>query len=257
MLLAIDIGNSTIECGVSGADGKLLATWRSSGGPGPAKDAISLEQDLLDRGLRPRDINGVVLCSVVPDMTGVVERAVREFFQRPPLIMTTGIDAGIVLRYTNPAELGNDRFVAAARAYAMVGRSVIVVDIGTATTFSVVDDSGNFLGGAISPGLGISREALEARTAQLPHVDFILPPSPIGRDTVTGIQSGLIYGHAAMIDGMIGRLQAELRQPAVVMATGGYAPVLAAVCTKIENVLPHLVLDGLIWLHRRAQPEEK
>jgi type III pantothenate kinase len=257
MLLAIDIGNSTIECGVSGADGKLLTVWRAISRPGKAKEGILLEQDLRDRGFRPHDIEGIVLCSVVPNVTCVIERAVIELFQRSPLIITTRIDAGIILRYTNPADLGTDRFVAAARAYAMVAGPVIVVDIGTATTFSVVDERGAFLGGAIAPGLGLSREALAAGTAQLPGVNLELPPSPIGQDTVTGIQSGLMYGHAAMIDGMIARLQRELAQPALAMATGGYASLVAALCTNIQDVCPHLILEGLGWLYRRLQTEEK
>ena len=258
MLLAIDIGNSTLSCGVF-AGVEIRAHWSLPSDP--SRSAEDYGQGLVE-GLRAAGgaaarITDAVLSSVVPALTPVVQGAVRALFRVTPLMASADLDTGLTLRYTDPHELGADRLVAAAGAHARYPGPVIIVDLGTATTFSVVNGSGEFLGGAIAPGLGISAEALASRTAQLPRVALVSPPAAIGRDTRSNIQSGLLFGHAAMVDGMIERMQDELHQAAYVVATGGLAPLVAPLSRRIQEVRPRLALEGLAWLFERNRRKEK
>jgi type III pantothenate kinase len=258
MILTLDIGNSTVGCGVFD-QGTLKATWRlptnvaqSGSGYGAA-----LRAEFQRAALDTQAIEGVALCSVVPALTPVFEELISRLFGVRPLLASAELDTGLVLRYTDPRELGTDRLVGAAAAYARYQAALIVVDLGTATTFSVVNEKGEYLGGAIAPGLGISAEALASRTAQLPAVDLLSPPAAIARDTRSGIQSGLLFGHAALVDGLVLRMQGELGQTARIVATGGLAPIVMPLSTTMHEHRPFLTLEGLDWLFRRLHLKEK
>ena len=259
MILAIDIGNSTIGCGVFNHD-ELLATWHVTLSDTKKPDAdysAALSRELARARIGLDQIRGAILCSVVPALTTLIGKVTENAIRIPPHVVTTLMDAGLTLKYTNPPELGVDRFVTAARAYDLYHCDVIVVDFGTATTFSVVNQQGTYLGGAIAPGIGLSADALANKTAQLPRADLVPPSSAIGRDTVSGIQSGIIFGHAASVDGMITRFQAELGRTAKVIGTGGYASTIVPYSHAIHEVRPYLALEGLAWLYRRLELKEK
>ena len=260
MILAIDIGNSTVACGVF-SEGVLQANWHLPSDPFTSGEEYG---DLIRAGIRaaghkPGQVRGVALCSVVPRLTPVFMLVASIQFSVSPLVASADLNTGLTLRYTDPRELGVDRLVAAAAAYARHRSWLILVDLGTATTFSVVSESGDYLGGAIAPGLGISADALAARTAQLPRVPLTPPPSIIARDTRSSIQSGLLFGHAALVDGMVERIQRELgpKVQAKVLATGGQAALIAPLSRTIQETRLHLTLEGLDWLYRRLQNKEK
>jgi len=254
MLLAIDIGNSTVAWGVFQGPA-LKGHWRVATDPSKTSDDYGLVvvNLLRDAGIQPDVVSGVILSSVVPALTSAFERMAEAYFHRLPLIVSSDLDTGLSLRTTNPRELGSDRLASAAAAYARYQTALIIVDLGTATTFGAVTQAGDYLGGAIAPGLGIAAEALFSHTAQLPRVDMIRPKSVIGRDTVSSIQSGLIFGYAGLVDGIVSRMLAELGGRARVLATGGWASVVCPESRTIQEIRPLLVLEGLAWLYRRAR----
>jgi type III pantothenate kinase len=178
------------------------------------------------------------------------------YFHRRVLVVSPDLDTGLRLCYTNPHELGTDRLVNAAAAYARYKTSLIIVDLGTATTFCAITQSGEYLGGVIAPGLGIAADALVSRTAQLPKVDLVAPKTVIGRDTVSSIQAGLIFGYTGLVDEIVSRMQAELGQPAMVIATGGLASFIAPESRTIREVRPFLTLEGLELLYRRTRGDD-
>lgn len=254
MLLAIDIGNSNIVWGLFQQQA-LTGPWRLGTDPSKTSDeyATLFVNQLREAGTQPEQISGVVCCSVVPALVPVMEHMANALFHRKPLVVSSGMDTGLTLRYTDPRELGADRLVNAAAAYERYKTSLIVVDLGTATTFCVITSSGEYLGGVIAPGLGIAAEALSTKTAQLPKVDLVPPKTVIGRNTRTSIQSGLLYGHASLVDGIVTRLEGELGENALVVATGGFSSLLAPLSRKIQEVRPHLTLEGLELLYRRTR----
>lgn len=253
MLLTIDVGNSQIVWGLF--DGpNLKGPWRLTTDPSlTAKDygtLLTTQCKMAD--VSPEQVTGAIFCSVVPLLTPIIAKTIRTCFQRQPLIVDSTVDSGLTLHYTNPQELGSDRLANAAGAYERYKAALIVVDLGTATTFCAVTDSGEYLGGAIAPGLGIAAEALFARTAQLPRVELAPPDSAIGQDTASSMQSGLVFGYAGLVDGMVKRIEAELGQEALVIATGGLASIVAPHCRSIHKVRPNLTLEGLETLYRRS-----
>ena len=254
MLLAIDIGNTNIVVGVF--DGrKLMYHWRLATHPAKTSDdySILLLELLTAAGLQGERISDVVLSSVVPVLTPVFEALSEAQFHRTPLVISPELPTGLTLRYPHPRELGSDRLVNAAAAYARYHSPLIIIDFGTATTFCAVTASGEYLGGAIAPGVGIAAEALASRTAKLPNVELSRPKTAIGIDTVTSIQSGLIFGFAGLVDEMVSRIERELGQKARVIATGGLASVMAQECRTIQELLPFLTLEGLELIHRLSR----
>lgn len=253
MLLTIDIGNSTIAWGLF-KQGGLTGPWRIATDPSRTAESYggALADEIRSAGTSPEQVSGAILCSVVPALTPVVAEAVRHRFRRRPLIVSSDMDTGLTLRYADPRELGADRLANAAAAHDRYRTDLIVVDLGTATTFTVVTEAGECLGGAIAPGLGISAEALSGKTAQLPRVKLRVPPHVVGRDTVGSIQSGLVHGQAALVDGLVARLQDELGRRTLVVATGGFSSLIAPLSRTIQEVRPHLTLEGLELLARRA-----
>lgn len=253
MRLTIDIGNSTIVWGLFRC-GRLTGPWRTA--TDPSRTAEDYGRALADQirgvGMSPEQVSGAILCSVVPALTSVIALATRNQFHRAPLIVSSDMDTGLTLRYADPRELGTDRLVNAAAAYDRYKTDLIVVDLGTATTFTVVTKAGECIGGAIAPGLGISAEALSGKTAQLPTVELRPPARVLGQDTVGSMQSGLIHGHAALVDGLVGRLQDELGCRTLVVTTGGWSSLIAPLSRAIQEVRPHLTLEGLDLLACRA-----
>src|SRR5215813_5945035 len=253
MLLVVDIGNTNVVLGVY--DGpRLKAHWRLATNARATSDeyGILFTNLLRSADLHPRQITGAIVSSVVPMLTGTFETLIEEYFHQRPLFVTSETDTGLTLAYANPKEIGSDRLVNAAAAYHKYRRDLIIVDFGTATTFCVVTKDGQYLGGVIAPGLGISAEALFTRAAKLAKVEFVRPKSVIGSDTASSIQAGLLFGYAGLVDSLVRRMEQELGQSALVIATGGLSPILAAETTTIQKIEPFLTLDGLELLYRRT-----
>jgi type III pantothenate kinase len=257
MLLAIDVGNTNIVLGVFDRDGRLAESWRLATLRERTSDEVGiLVTHLFARSEIPLEqVSGIILSSVVPPLTRTMEEMAERYFGRSPLTVDPATNTGMPVLYSPASDVGADRVVNAVAAYEVYGRPsrtpVIVVDFGTATTFDAISGAGEYIGGVICPGIGISADALFQRAARLPRVDVRKPPAVIGRTTVTSMQSGLFFGYVSMVDGIVGRMRAELDggARAACVATGGMADIIAAETKVIERVLPDLTLEGLriIW----------
>jgi type III pantothenate kinase len=250
MLLAIDIGNTNITLGLY--QGEVLGPrWRIATDPQrmPDEYGISIVNLLSFSGHSPAQVDAVVMASVVPPLTGTLIEAVRNYLQQQPLVVDSSVQTGVRLRYDDPSQVGADRIVDAAAVHKLYGGPACVVDFGTATTFDAITAEGDYLGGAIAPGIGIASEALFQRAAKLPKVELRRPPAAIGRNTVHSMQSGLLFGYVGLVEGMVARFRAELGPQMKVIATGGLAELIAHETPIIEIVAPWLTLDGLriIW----------
>ena len=246
MLLAVNVGNTETSLGVF-RERELAWRWRMRTAPERTADELALLFGgfLGQQGLSfDRHVTGVVISSVVPTATRSLREMVEGYFGFPPVVVEPGIKTGIPVRVDNPREVGADRVVNALAALTKYGAPAIVVDIGTATTFDVVSPEGEYVGGAISPGIQVSARALYERTARLLLVELVPPRSVIGRSTVEALQSGLVFGYASLIDGMVERIAKELGDPTVV-ATGGLANVVVGECRTVDHVEPWLTLEGL------------
>jgi type III pantothenate kinase len=253
MLLVIDIGNSNIVWGIFEGQ-TLLSHWRLATDQRRTENEYGmLFLSLLERaGYNATQVAGAILSSVVPALTSTFEDMVQTYFLHSPVIVTPEINSGLTLRYANPQEIGSDRIVNAAAAHDRYHSNVIIVDFGTATTFCIVTKAGEYLGGVIAPGLGISAEALFTRTAKLPKVEIIRPKSVVGTDTVSGIQSGLLFGYVGLVEGVLRRIEQELGFSCRVIATGGLSTIIARETESIHEVMPLLTLEGLELLYRRT-----
>lgn len=250
MLLTIDIGNTNITLGLYRGDDRHAA-WRLATVHERMPDEYGLQMlGLLSHaGIEPNELTGCVLASVVPPLTGTFLQACAHYLQVEPLVVDAGVKTGVRIRYEDPKAVGADRVADAAAARKLYGTPACVVDFGTATTFDGISAEGDYLGGAIAPGIGIAAEALFQRTAKLPRVDLARPPAAIGRNTVHAIQSGMLFGYAGLVEGMVARFRTELGEGMRVIGTGGLAQLVAAETPVIEVVAPWLTLDGLkiIW----------
>jgi len=246
MLLAIDIGNTNITLGLYEGD-LLKAHWRIRTIHEKMADeyGVLLEQLFHHRGFGLDVVDGVAVASVVPPLTPVIAEVCREYWGRSPLVVDAGVRTGVRVRVDNPREVGADRVVDAAAVRVLYPTPACVVDFGTATTFDAVSQEGDYLGGAIAPGIGIAAQALFERTAKLPRVELIRPPSVIGRNTVHSIQAGLLFGYVSLVDGMITRFKAVLGLETYVIATGGLSEIIARETDVIDVVDPWLTLHGL------------
>lgn len=251
MLLAIDIGNTNTVAGAFEGDA-LVARWRITTDVDRMPDEFAALFDTLFRmsGL-PARFDGVIIGSVVPGVQAAISEVARRYWATEPLILSPRLDFGIEITYTPPEAVGADRIANAAAAIHAYGAPAIVVDFGTATTFDVISRNAAYIGGAIAPGLEISQEALFSRTAQLPRIPLQAPPSAIGTTTVTSLQSGILYGYAGLVDGLVERIRATLGPAAAVIATGGLSTILAPLTTTIEHVDADLTLVGLRLLYER------
>jgi len=246
VLLAIDVGNTNTVLGAfEGAE--LRHQWRVETSHARTSDewGILVRQLFLASGADPSRVAAVAISSVVPPMAQTLERTCTRWFGVRPLFVGPGVKTGLPILYENPREVGADRVVNAVAAYARWKTSLIVVDFGTATTFDAVSPRGEYLGGAICPGVGISMEALFRHAARLPRVEFARPPQVVGRNTVASIQSGLVYGYVGLVDGLCERMAAEMGSKPKVVATGGLAPLVAGLSRSIAEVDEHLTLEGL------------
>jgi len=250
MLLAIDVGNTHTVFGLYEGP-QLRHHWRLQTKRGRTADEYGvLVGDLLEGVGRP-PIGGIAVSSVVPPLTQVIETFCRTYLRIVPLLAGPGVRTGMAIRYDDPQQVGTDRIANAVAAYERTHDATIVVDLGTATKFEYVSERGEYLGGAIAPGLGIAADALFERAARLYRVELVKPKYVIGRNTVHAIQSGLIYGYAALVDGMVARIRRETLPRARVIATGGFAPLLGGECTSIDVVDEFLTLDGLRLIYER------
>jgi type III pantothenate kinase len=248
--LAIDIGNTNLTLGLY--QGEMLGPrWRLATDHERMPDEYGLQiLGLLEHvGVTPSDILGVCLASVVPPLTGRVVQACRLYLSQVPLVVEAGVKTGVTILYEDPKAVGADRIVDAVAVQCLYGGPACVVDFGTATTFDAINASGDYLGGAIAPGIGIAAEALVSHTAKLPRVDLQRPPGVIGRNTVHAMQSGLLFGYVSLVEGMVARFREELGPTMKVIATGGLAELVANETAVIDVVAPWLTLDGLrlVW----------
>jgi type III pantothenate kinase len=246
MLLAIDVGNTETVLGVF-RDEELAWRWRMATVPDRTADELALlfggflqQQELSF----DRNVTGVVLSSVVPSATQALREMVRRYFRFPPVVVEPGVKTGVPVLTDNPKEVGADRIVNALAAFSKFGGPCLVVDFGTATTFDCVSERGEYIGGVIAPGLQVAARALFEHTARLPLVELVAPNAAIGKNTVESVQSGLIFGYASLIDGMVERIAKELGHPTVV-ATGGLAPAVIDECRAVDHHEPWLTLEGL------------
>jgi len=252
MLLAVDIGNTNVVFGLYDGS-KLVHTLRVSTVRTRTEDeyGVMLLNLLALRGVLPSAIDAAILASVVPPLTDVMADAIRHAFAREPSIVGPGTKTGIPVLYENPREVGADRIVNAVAAYDRVHGPVIVVDFGTATTFDCISPKGEYLGGVIVPGLRVALDGLLASAAKLHPVELTAPPRVLGRNTTHALQSGVILGHASLVDGMLERLESELEYSSRVIATGGLAGLIRKHSRRIDEVDANLTLDGLRILHER------
>lgn len=257
MLLTVDVGNTNINIGVFDGS-KLKATWKVATGVHRMPDEYaSLLLNLFDRqGIDASQITDAILCSVVPTLVGVFEEVCRRYLKVLPLVVESGVKTGVRICLDNPREVGADRVVNAVAAHQLYGGSVIVIDLGTATTFDAVSEDGDYLGGAIAPGIAIATEALFTRTAALPRVELTHPKRAVGRNTVAAMQSGIVFGYAGLIEGIVARIQQEMGGKAKVVATGGYAELLARETPVIEVVNPDLTLVGLRLIYEMNEVKD-
>jgi type III pantothenate kinase len=252
MLLVFDIGNSNIVLGTYEGK-KLLKHWRISTDRQKTGDEYGMLINNLFRyqGIRMTDIDAIIISSVVPPLVVPIIKMCERYFHMRPLVVGPGIKTGIRLKYENPREIGADRIVNTVGAFEQYGGPLIVIDIGTATTFDVVDAHGDYLGGAIAPGIGISTEALFQRAAKLPRIELVTPKSVICRNTITSMQAGIIFGFVGQIDEIVRRIKVEMAQEMTVVATGGLARMIAKESKTIDKLDHFLTLTGLRVLYER------
>ncbi len=250
-ILAIDIGNTNTVLGVYNGD-ELIAYWRMATALHRMADenAVLLESLFGHAGLSFSDINDGIISCVVPPLLPVFQEMCQRYMNFNPLIVEPGTKTGMRILYDNPQEVGADRIVNAVAAKQLYGTPLIIIDFGTATTFDAISAEGDYLGGAIAPGVNVASEALAQRAAKLPHIELVVPPRAIGRNTIASMQSGIMYGYVSLVEGMVARLRDELAGGAHVVATGGLARVIAQHTSVIEDVNPNLTLEGLRLLYK-------
>ena len=252
MLFVMDIGNTNIAMGIYQGN-NFKHCWRISTDTNKTSDELGvlLNQLFEYKGVSFKDINAVVISSVVPTIMSDMETMCEEYIGLKPLIIGPDIKTGLVIKFDNPKEVGADRIVNAVAAIEKYGAPTIVVDFGTATTFDAISPEKYYLGGAIAPGIDISVDALFSKAAKLPRVELKKPDSIIGKSTVKCMQAGILYGYIGQVDGIVDRIKKELGGSPVVIATGGLAGFIVPYCDTVEHIDPHLTLEGLKIIFER------
>jgi type III pantothenate kinase len=260
VLLVLDVGNTNTVIGLYDGD-VLKHHFRISTNRSATADEIGeLVSSLVERrGIDPKSIDGTVLASVVPPLNRIITDAIEKAFGKPPVVVGPGTKTGMPILIDNPVEVGADRIVNSVAAWTRHKQALIVVDFGTGTNLDVVTAKGEYVGGAIAPGLDISMDALFSRAAKLPRVELKKPPKAIGKNTIHALQSGLLYGYAGLVDALVDRMKQELDVPAKVLATGGLAFLFEGVSKTIETFDEFLTLDGLriIWALNNPSADKK
>jgi type III pantothenate kinase len=257
MFIAIDIGNTHTVIGVYD-DETLKTDLRIHNAMQNTEDEIGRQvlAHFMEKGIDVKKVDGAGISSVVPNITGTFVSLSKKYFNQGPLIVSTDLDLGIRIYYDNPKSLGSDRLCSAVAGYAKYGGPLIIIDFGTATTYGVVASNGDFLGGVITPGIATSAAALHQRTALLPEIEFHLPDSVIGIDTISSIQTGILWGAVDAMTGMVQRLQSEIQKResknAAVIATGGFSKFISDHSQVIQHVEKSLVLDGIRLIYGRV-----
>jgi len=251
-LIAIDIGNTNIVIGLFRGR-TMLSQWRLATQTGRTADEYGLTVRALVRDVESTMPAEGILSSVVPNLTPVFRDVLNRYFRITPHVVTHESPLDLTIAYQNPEEIGADRLVNAAAGYAAYGGPLIIVDFGTATTFCVVTADGAYRGGVIAPGVGISADALTNRAAKLSKVEWVLPPTTVGLDTASSMQTGIIRGHACMVDGIVRLIQKELGKRCRVVATGGLTSLIEPASECIDTVRPHLTLEGLVLVAERLR----
>lgn len=254
MLLVMDVGNSNIVLGLYEGD-TLRAHWRCVTGNYRTGDELRVFLTMLlrEEGLSPRSVSGCCVSSVVPALNMALLQLAADTFHTEAVFVGPGVKTGLVIQVENPKEVGADRIVNAVGALEAYAGPLIVIDFGTATTFDAITERAEYRGGVIVPGIQTSADALFEKCAKLPHVEIVTPPQVIGRDTVAHIRAGLTYGYADMVDGLVRRMALEMETGPTVVATGGFAPLMAKLASSIQHVDPFLTLKGLKAVYRRNE----
>lgn len=256
MILVVDVGNTNTALGIYEGD-KLKINWRVTTRQQTSDELGLILKNLFDcEGLDRTAVSSIIVCSVVPPLMPILERACEKYFGLLPLIVGPGTKTGVNIRYDNPKEVGADRIVNAVAAYTLYGGPVIIVDFGTATTFCAVNKHGEYMGGAISPGIKISTEALFTKAAKLPRIELDKPEKSIGRNTVSSMQSGIVYGYIGLVEYMVEKFKEELGDPETfAVATGGLGRMIASECKNINAINPYLTLEGLRIIYERNKSD--
>ena len=252
MLLVIDVGNSNNVIGLFSGE-KLLTHWRIRTEWNRTADEywVLIKEFILLNNVEAETIDDIIIACVVPPLVPILQGMAKKYFSCEPLIVGPGVKTGISILYRNPSEVGADRIVNSVAAFEKYGGPLIIVDFGTATTFDVVSEKGEYLGGSIFPGIQISLEALFKNTAKLPRVDMTLPEKVIGKSTVESLRSGAVYGFSGMVEAIVRQIKIELGENAHVIATGGVLDWVTNKTSVIDTLDPFLTLDGLRIIHEK------
>lgn len=256
MILVLDTGNTNIVLGVYEND-ILIHHWRMETDRMKTEDEYGMQVKSLftHAGISFNQIDGIIISSVVPSIMFSLEAMCQKYFGMKPIIVGPGVKTGLNIKYENPREVGADRIVNAVAAIHEYGSPLIIVDFGTATTYCYVNEKGEYMGGAIAPGIGISTEALFTRASKLPRIELTRPDHVIGKNTVAAMQAGIVYGYVGQVEGIVNRMKKISKQPPKVIATGGMASLIGDETTIMDKIDPFLTLKGLYLIYQRNLDE--
>lgn len=252
MIFVLDVGNTNIVLGVYNKN-ELKYHWRVETNRHKTDDEYAMViKSLFEHvGIEFKDINGIIISTVVPPIMYTLERMCNKYFHVKPLVVGPGIKTGLDIKYENPREVGADRIVNAVAGIHEYGNPLIIVDFGTATTFCYINEEGQYLGGAIAPGIGISAEALYSKAAKLPRIEIARTEDVVGKNTVAAMQAGIVYGYVGQVEGIVTRMKEKSKKDPTVIATGGHANLIASESNIIDIVDPFLTLKGLQLIYKR------